>query len=62
MSDLVSAIGLVLVLEGALCALAPRAMRDMMARLTATPDDTLRVAGLVAAVVGVGLVWFVRAA
>jgi len=37
-------------------------MRDMMARLTATPDDTLRVAGLVAAVVGVGLVWFLRAA
>ncbi len=62
MSDFVSAIGLVLVLEGALYALAPGAMRGMMAKLTTTPDDVLRMSGLVAAVVGVGLVWIVRAA
>ncbi|RAI01043.1 DUF2065 domain-containing protein [Acuticoccus sediminis] len=62
MSDLVSAIGLVLVLEGALYALAPGTMRDMMTKLTTTPDDVLRMAGLVAAAVGVLVVWIVRAA
>ncbi|ORE95453.1 DUF2065 domain-containing protein [Acuticoccus yangtzensis] len=62
MSDLVSALGLVLVLEGALYALAPGAMRDMMSRMMTTPDDVLRMAGLAAAVVGVLLVWIVRAA
>nr|WP_211110150.1 DUF2065 domain-containing protein [Acuticoccus mangrovi] len=55
------AIGLVLALEGALYALAPQAMRGMMARLVTTPPDTLRAAGLAATVVGVGLVWLVRA-
>lgn len=62
MSDLVSAIGLVLVLEGAMYALAPATMRDMLSRLATTPDDVLRTAGLVAAVAGVLVVWIVRAA
>lgn len=62
MSEILSALGLVLALEGALYALAPGFMRDMMARLTQTPDETLRMAGLVATVVGVALVFVVRAA
>ncbi|WP_108659308.1 DUF2065 domain-containing protein [Acuticoccus kandeliae] len=62
MSDLGAALGLVLVIEGALYALAPETMRAMMRQVLATPTDTLRKAGLGAAVVGVGLVWLVRAA
>ncbi|MCF3935468.1 DUF2065 domain-containing protein [Acuticoccus sp. M5D2P5] len=62
MTDLLSALGLVLAVEGALYALAPRAMRDMMSRILSTPTDTLRIAGLGAAILGVGLVWLVRAA
>jgi uncharacterized protein YjeT (DUF2065 family) len=37
-------------------------MRDMMARMMSTPDETLRVAGLVAVAAGVFIVWLVRAA
>ncbi|WP_420392949.1 DUF2065 domain-containing protein [Acuticoccus sp.] len=60
MSDLVSALGLVLAIEGALYALAPGSMRAMVARLLQTPDDAIRTGGLVAAVVGVVLVWVAR--
>lgn len=62
MSDLLVALGLVLAIEGALYALAPGAMRDMMAKMITTPIDTLRYGGLAAVAIGVGLVWLVRAA
>ena len=61
MTDLLAALGLVLALEGALYALAPQGMQDMMRRLIATSSDTLRVAGLLALALGVGLVWLARA-
>lgn len=60
MTDLVVALGLVLVLEGILYALAPESMKTMMRKVLEAPDQTLRLAGLVAAGAGVLLVWFVR--
>ncbi|MFN4011049.1 MAG: DUF2065 domain-containing protein [Pannonibacter sp.] len=60
MTDLVVALGLVLVLEGILYALAPEAMKTMMRKVLEAPDQTLRLAGLVAAGAGVVLVWLVR--
>lgn len=60
MTDLVVALGLVLVLEGILYALAPESMKTMMRKVLEAPDQTLRLVGLVAAGAGVLLVWFVR--
>lgn len=60
MSDLVVAIGLVLVLEGAVYALAPTLVRRMAAVALETTESQLRIGGLVAAVVGLGVVWLVR--
>ncbi|WP_417669859.1 DUF2065 domain-containing protein [Roseibium sp.] len=60
MNDLIVALGLVLALEGTLYALAPGGMKSMMRAALETPDQTLRTAGLVALVLGVLLVWFVR--
>lgn len=60
MSDLLVAIGLLLAIEGALYALAPNLMRRMMSVVFAQPEQQLRIAGVVAAVVGVGIVWAVR--
>jgi uncharacterized protein YjeT (DUF2065 family) len=60
MSDAVAAIGLILVLEGALYALFPDAMKRMAAQVLEAPADTLRVVGLVSAALGVGIVWIVR--
>jgi len=60
MEDALLALGLVLTLEGALYALFPDGMRKMMAAALAIAPDQLRIAGLAAAVLGVGLVWLVR--
>lgn len=55
-----TALALVLVIEGLLYALLPEQMKRMMATLMSVPAGTLRMAGLAAAVVGVGIVWLVR--
>lgn len=60
MSELLTAIGLVLVLEGVLYAIAPGGMKNVMRSALETPDQTLRIAGLAAAVLGVFLVWIIR--
>ena len=43
-----------------LCALIPDHLKRMMVTIMSVPAPTLRVAGLAAAVVGVGIVWLVR--
>lgn len=60
MNDLWVALALVLVIEGALYALFPGKMRTMALRMTEVPEATLRIAGLVAAVLGVLAVWLLR--
>ena len=60
MEDALLALGLVLALEGALYALFPDGMRRALAMALALPPDQLRLAGLVAAAIGVGIVWLIR--
>jgi len=60
MSDLAVAIGLVLVIEGSLWALAPKLGRKFLEMTADTPESTLRLAGAVAAAAGVFLIWLVR--
>lgn len=60
MSDLITAIGLVLALEGTLYALAPGGMKEMMRSVLQMPDHVLRYSGLAALVIGVAIVWLVR--
>jgi uncharacterized protein len=54
------AAALVLVIEGLAYAIAPRAMKDMMARMQLVPEEQLRALGLAAAGLGVLLVWAMR--
>ncbi|WP_186386215.1 MULTISPECIES: DUF2065 domain-containing protein [unclassified Stappia] len=60
MSDLWVALGLVLALEGALYALAPGAMKQAIRQMLELPDGVLRTGGLIAAIIGVFIVWLVR--
>ena len=60
MSEIATAIGLVLVLEGALYALFPGFMRRVAEYALQSNGDSLRVAGVVSAVLGVVLVWWAR--
>jgi uncharacterized protein YjeT (DUF2065 family) len=60
MRDLLTALALVLVIEGALCALFPEGIKRAAARALLGPPQALRLAGLAVACFGVFLVWLVR--
>lgn len=60
MKDFLTALGLVLVIEGALYALAPAMMKRMMEQAQRIPAGTLRAAGFAAILAGLGLVWLMR--
>jgi len=60
MSDLWVALGLVMVLEGAIYALFPNQMIEMLRKMPEIPPAMLRAAGLTAMAVGWVVVWLVR--
>jgi uncharacterized protein YjeT (DUF2065 family) len=60
LSTLIVAVGLVLFVEGALYALFPEAMKKMMVSVLDTPSHILRIFGILAAIVGVVIVWLVQ--
>ena len=60
MSDLATAIALVLVLEGILWALAPDSMKRAAMVALALENRQLRGGGLAVAALGVFLVWLIR--
>jgi len=60
MDDLVAALGLVLVIEGAVFALAPDHFKRKLATVLEQSPTLLRGVGLAAAVVGFAIIWLVR--
>ena len=60
MLDLLSALCLVFVIEGALYALFPDAMKRMLAEVGTIRSSVLRWAGLAAAGLGVFVLWLIR--
>ena len=54
------AIGLVLIVEGLVYALAPSLVEELLDTLRALPLETRRVVGLVALAVGVAVVWLAK--
>ena len=60
MSDLAVGLGLVLVIEGLLWALAPHLGRRLLEAASETPEGQLRTAGWVAVAAGALVVWLVR--
>lgn len=57
---LVTAIGLVFVIEGVIYSLFPNGMKRMMMVALALPSSRLRSVGLTMAMVGFAIVWMVR--
>jgi hypothetical protein len=60
MSDLVAALGLVLVIEGLLWAAFPSLTTRILKSVVETPEPALRLFGVVAIAIGVLIVWLVR--
>ena len=59
-SDLLAAIALAIAIEGALYALFPEAMKRFVVMVLEQPASSLRMAGIIATALGVGLAWLVR--
>jgi len=60
MTDFLAALGLVFVIEGLIFAAFPAQAKKAMESVLETPDTTLRLIGLGAAVIGLAVVWLVR--
>ena len=60
LEELLVAVGLVLVIEGLLPSLNPRAYREMMRTLSEMPDRVLRGVALASMIVGALLIYIVR--
>ena len=60
LADVLMALGLVLVIEGLLYALVPAQLKAMMLSMQKLSDDQLRIGGVAAMSLGVGVVWIVR--
>jgi uncharacterized protein len=59
-TDFLSALGLLLVIEGVFYALFPDGSRRLGRLIQDVPDAALRRSGLLAAAAGVGIVWLAR--
>jgi uncharacterized protein len=60
MSDFLVAIGLVLAIEGLIFAAFPGAAKRLAANALESTDGSLRIAGVVSAVLGIIVIWLVR--
>jgi uncharacterized protein YjeT (DUF2065 family) len=60
MTQFLVAIGLVLVIEGLLFAAFPGVAKRLAASAIESPENSLRVAGILSAVLGIVLIWLVR--
>jgi uncharacterized protein YjeT (DUF2065 family) len=60
MQDFLVAIGLVLAIEGLIFAALPGAAKRLAATALETPEGSLRIAGIVSALLGVLVIWLVR--
>jgi len=60
MGDLLTALALVLVIEGLILVAFADRLEELLARLAEIPPEALRVAGLVSAVLGLFAVWLIR--
>jgi uncharacterized protein len=60
MTDFLAAIALVFVIEGLIFAAFPEAAKRAVTVMTQTPDQGLRLVGLLSAALGLVLLWLVR--
>ena len=60
MRELIIAFGLFLFIEGILYAIFPSKMKNMIMKLKEATDNQLRIGGLVFAVIGFFIIWYLK--
>ena len=60
MRELIIAFGLLVFIEGILYALFPSKMKNMLKKIDTIKDSQLRSAGLIFAIIGFFIIWYVK--
>tara|TARA_B100000287_G_scaffold182155_1_gene172259 strand:+ start:313 stop:498 length:186 start_codon:yes stop_codon:yes gene_type:complete len=60
MRELIIAFGLFLFIEGILYAIFPSKMKNMLKRLNEVNDNQLRTGGLIFAIIGFIIIWYLK--
>ena len=60
MRELIIAFGLFLFIEGILYAIFPSKMKNMIMKLKEATDNQLRTGGLIFAVIGLFIIWYLK--
>ncbi len=60
MNEFIIAIGLVLFIEGLLCALFPSKIKNMSKIIETMPANNLRTIGVVFTVIGFIIIWYIK--
>ena len=60
MRELIIALGLFLFIEGVLYAIFPSKMKNMLSKLNLISDKQLRSGGLIFAVIGFVIIWYLK--
>ena len=60
MKELIIAFGLFLFIEGILYVLFPSKMKNMLLKLNETSDNQLRKGGLIFAIIGFAIIWYIK--
>ena len=60
MNEFIIAIGLILFIEGLLCALFPSKIKNMSKLIEAMPANNLRLIGVVFTIIGFTIIWYVK--
>ena len=60
MKEFIIAIGLILFIEGMLCALFPSKIKNMSKIIETMPASNLRTAGIVFASIGFIIIWYIK--
>jgi|TARA_B100002051_G_C16257908_1_gene402822 uncharacterized protein YjeT (DUF2065 family) len=60
MKDLITAIGLLLFIEGLLVAMFPSRIKIMLQNIEKIPDSKLRISGIFFLIIGFLIVWYIR--
>ena len=60
MSELITAIGLILFIEGLLLAIFPSRIKNMLELIKNTPENTLRTFGITFLIIGFLIIWYIK--
>ena len=58
--EFIIAIGLILFIEGLICALFPSKIKNMSKLIEAMPDNNLRILGVVFTIIGFIIIWYIK--